>query len=443
MKVDVLSQRPAAIPDHAHTATGTALSASQRYLTLSGAWAAWLFDAMDATTFGFVMLAVAKSFSVGLSEVTSTVAWFLLATGIGGLFLGNIADKIGRKKTILISVFMYGTGTLLCGYAHSLIELNAYRFGVGIAVGGLWSAVVALASEIWAPSSRAKAIAVLQTGWSAGGLLAAIFAWTLLDPIDPESWRKLFVVSSLPAFVTFLFVLLFVKESPIWLANRDFISRNAGKRGLFHIFHPEFLKTTLLGLTISVLGMYGYWVITAFTPTYLQSILHVRLDQAPVFLVWTGIGATIGYLCYGVLAERIGRRYAFVGFFLGMALTIPVFTYGTTLMPLHDGKLEFTAQNVIIVGTLSALLGFFTGYFSGFGAWYAELFPTSIRSTAAGFCFNFGRVGAIAGIKLVPVLIPLIGFPATISIASLTYIAAAAMVFLLRETQGVQLTSGN
>lgn len=92
---------------------------------------------------------------------------------------------------------------------------------------------------------------------------------------------------------------------------------------------------------------------------------------------------------------------------------------------------------------MAALLGFFTGYFSGFGAWYSELFPTSIRSTKSGFCFNFGRVGAIAGIKLVPVLILLIGLISTISLASVSYFLAALMVFLLKETKDNVLSSEN
>jgi MFS family permease len=199
----------------------------------------------------------------------------------------------------------------------------------------------------------------------------------------------------------------------------------------------------MLALIISILGMYGYWIITAFTPAFLQSVLKVRIDQAPVFLVWTGIGAMLGYIVYGYLAEAIGRRNSFAIFFIGMTIMIPIFTYAVSHMPLTAGKLEFTAQNVIILGILAALLGFFTGYFSGFGSWYSELFPTSIRSTASGFCFNFGRVGAILGIKLVPVLVPLIGFTYTITLASVSYLAAAIMVFTLKETKGIELTSGN
>lgn len=423
--------------------TQSNVSVKQRYITLGGAWASWLFDALDAAIFGFVMLAIANTFSVQLGDVVSTIAWFLLATGIGGYFLGNISDKIGRKKTILASVLAYGTGTLLCGFADSVAELNVYRFIVGIAVGGLWSAAASLVSEIWKPEGRAKAISFMQTGWAGGQLLAAIFAWYILNPADPESWRNLFIYSSLPAYATFLFVLIYVKESPVWLANREFMKKNTSKGNMFEIFKPQYLKATLLALTISILGMYGYWIITAFTPTYLQNILKVRIDQAPVFLVWTGIGAIIGYIVYGYLAEKIGRRKSFAAFFIGMTFMIPIFTYAVSHMPLTNGKLEFTTENVLILGVLAALLGFFTGYFSGFGSWYSELFPTSIRSTASGFCFNFGRVGAILGIKLVPVLIPIIGFSYTITLASVSYLAAAIMVFTLKETKGTELTSGN
>jgi MFS family permease len=419
------------------------LSAKQRYLNLGGSWTAWLFDALDAGIFGFVMLAVANSFHAKMSDVVSTIAWFLLATGVGGYLLGNISDKIGRKKTILVSVFAYGTGTLLCGYADSITMLNIYRFIVGVAVGGLWSAAASLVSEGWKPEGRAKAISFMQTGWSGGQLLAAVFAWTILNPADPESWRSLFIYSSIPAYATFVFILIFVKESPVWLANREFMKNKANKNGMFEIFKPQYIKSTMLALTISILGMYGYWIITAFTPAYLQNILKVKIDQAPVFLIWTGIGAIIGYIVFGYLAEKIGRRKSFAVFFIGMTIMIPIFTYAVSHMPLVDGKLAFTTQNVMILGILAALLGFFTGYFSGFGSWYSELFPTSIRSTASGFCFNFGRVGAILGIKLVPVLIPVIGFSMTISLASVSYLLAAVMVFTLKETKGTELTSGN
>ncbi|MGU7775470.1 MFS transporter [Burkholderia sp. MR1-5-21] len=431
------TMQPSAVIPHGST------SRFLRYTTLGGAWGAWLFDAVDASIFSFVILSVAHSFSASLSSVVSIAAWFLLATGIGGFLLGNLADRIGRKTTLLVSVLTYATGTLMCGFARDVPELALCRFAVGIGVGGLWSAAVALVGEVWPASGRARAMALMQTGWSAGSLLSAVFAWTLLDPADPSSWRHLFIAAAIPAYCIAFVIFAFVKESPVWLANRSYLRANAGRSGLLQIFQPGLRRTTLLALSISMLGMYGYWIIMTFTPTYLQSVLQVRIDEAPVFLVWTGIGATAGYLLFGVLAERIGRRQAFALFFTGIAVAIPLFAYGARAIPLQDGRLAWTAGNIAMLGGLSAVLGFFTGYFSGFGAWYAELFPTSLRSTAAGFCFNFGRVGAIVGIKLVPALISVIGFTQTYCLASLTYVAAAVLVFALKETRGAELTSGN
>ncbi|MCZ8511512.1 MFS transporter [Paenibacillus filicis] len=413
------------------------------YLKLIGSWASWLFDALDASIFGFVLLSIAHSFKVGLADVVSTASWFLLATGIGGYFLGNISDRIGRKKTILISVFIYGVGTLLCGFSHSLLELNLYRFIVGVAVGGLWSAAAALVSEVWKPEGRAKAIAFMQTGWSGGGLLAAIFAWAILDPKDPETWRNLFIYSSIPALFVFVYVALFVKESPVWLANLEFISQKKGA-SLGEIFKPAYIKVTLLTLSVAVFTLLGYWIMSTFIPTYLQNILHVRIDQAPVFLIWFGIGSVIGYLVYGVLADKIGRKLSFVLFLVGMTIIIPIFTYTVSHMPLTNGVLDMNStSNIFILGICSAFLGFFLGYNSGFGSWFSELFPTSIRATAVGFCFNFGRVGAIAGIFFVPKLIPIIGFTMTITLSSLSFLLATCLTLAIRETKGTKITSGN
>lgn len=186
----------------------------------------------------------------------------------------------------------------------------------------------------------------------------------------------------------------------------------------------------MLGLLVSICGMFGWWILFTFMPTYLDTILKLNIGKSAVFLVWTGIGAVLGYLVFGYLCDKYGRRIIFSLFFLGMALMVPVFTYTTT----HYG------MDYLI--PVSMLLGFFTGYFSGYGAWYSELFGTSIRSTAAGFCFNGGRAAIfIAPPVVAKYLIPNYGFTVGISSASVAYLLAAVLVYTLQETKGKRLTA--
>lgn len=396
-----------------------------QWFTLTGSWASWLFDAMDAGLYAFVIAYLVKDFGNTLPEVVSVVSIFLIATAVGGVLLGNLCDRIGRKKTMLFSVFCYGLFTLLAGTAQNLTQMAVYRFLVGIAVGGLWPAAAALISELWAPEHRAKAIAFMQTGWAGGNLLAALFAMLFLPVFG---WRGLFYVASIPAWITFIYVLFAVQESPIWLKNRhQTVKRNNVE--FFEIFKPQFLKTTLIGLLVSILGMFGYWILFTFLPTYLDNTLKLGIAKSASFLVWTGLGAMVGYIFFGVLSDRYGRRPIFSLFFAGMAAMVPIFTW------------TVTSHGITYLVPASLFLGFFTGYFSGYGAWYSELYPTRLRATASGFLFNAGRAAIFIGPVVVAKLIPVVGFTMAISTAAVGYFLAAFLVFILQETKGRDLTA--
>lgn len=404
------------------------LTTGQKWKNLTGLWMSWLFDAMDAGLYSFVIVFLIKDFNSTLPEVVSVVSYFLIATAVGGVFMGNIGDRIGRKRAIVLSIAAYGVFNTLCGTANSITEIIIYRTIVGFAVGGLWGSAAALISEIWDPKSRGKALAIMQTGWSGGNLLAAVFAMNLIPAFG---WRGMFFATGVPAAIAFFFVLFFVQESPLWLASRGLRDQNqAPSASIMEIFKGENLRTTILALLVSICGMFGWWIIFTFLPTYLANVLHINMAKSATFVMWTGIGAVLGYLVFGYLCDKIGRRITFSIFFTGMAIMVPTFLYVVT---------TFGDTFLVLVATV---LGFFTGYFSGFGPWYSELFGTSIRSTASGFCFNGGRAAIfIAPPVVAKYLIPNFGFAAGIGSAAVAYLIAAILVFTLKETKGKELSA--
>jgi len=408
----------------AGAAVGVIPEASQRWFNLAGAWAAWQFDAVAAGLFAFALPQIARDFQVPLATAAGVVSAYLLATGLGGLVLGRLGDRIGRKNVILLSLMAFGVFNGLVGYVHTLWLVGLLRAAVGFTVGGLWSAAASLVSETWPSRHRATAVAAMQTGWSAGSLLAALFAFTLLPRLG---WQGLFATAAMPALAVMLYTTFFVTESPLWLRQRLEGGASGNGSSWTQVFAPAHRRTTVLGLLVSACGMYGFWILTTFLPSYLDATLNVGMARSATFLVWLGVGGITGYLSFGLLADRFGRRRTFLGFFLGMALMVPLYTW------------LVSRWGVTFLAPATFALGYFTGYFSGYGAWFAELFPTSLRSTASGFCFNGGRAVAAVGPIVVARLVPLVGFNLAIGTAAVGYALAALVVLGLRETRGQEL----
>lgn len=394
---------------------------------LAGLFAAWTFEAMDATLYAYAVPSITKDLKVSMAEAFSAVSVFLLCTAVGGILLGNVGDKIGRKPTILLSIVLFGLFTFMCGRAGSIAELRLYRGLVGFGLGGLWPAAMALVSEMWPAKSRGAAIGTLQTGWTIGLLLAALFAYTL---IPRYGWRWMFYASLIPVAIAFIAAMIFVKESPVWLekGKQQTIARS-NRFPLLELFSRQHLRSTLLGLGVSIFGMYGWWTLFTFLPTYIDKTLNVGITKGAMFMAWTSLGAFAGYLLFGVFADRYGRRPMFTAFFAGMAVMISVFIYSVKT----SGLAYFP-----IVGIA---LGFCTGYFSGYGALFSELYPTNIRASGAGLLINIGRAAVFIGPILITYLIPRIGFSMAMNSAALAFIFAAAFVLMMKETRGIEMTS--
>jgi MFS family permease len=399
-------------------------------LLLMGLFAAWLFDAMDATIYAYAVPSIIKDLNVTMAEAFSVVSVFLASTAIGGIVIASIGDKIGRKPTILLSVCLYGLFNFLCGTADSITELCIYRGLVGFGLGGLWPAAMALVSEIWPAKSRGVAVGVLQTGWTFGLLIAALFAFTV---IPTHGWRWMFYATIVPVVVTFFLVLIFVKESPVWKARRleqKVDTKKAdGAIPLFQLFNAKNFRNTFLGLGVSIFGMYGWWTLFTFLPTYIDRTLNVGITKGAEFMIWTSIGAFFGYLLFGVCADRFGRRPTFAVFFIAMGVMLTVFVFAVTT----SGMTYFP-----IVGMM---LGFFTGYYSGYGALFSELYSTDVRATGAGFLYNGGRAAVFVGPMIITSLIPMVGFSLAINSAALAYVIAAVFVLLMRETKGIEIAT--
>lgn len=397
------------------------------FLSLMGGW---IFDALDATIYAYAVPGIIADLKVTFAEAFSVVSVFFLCAAIGGVFMGNIGDKIGRKPTVMLSVALYGIFNFLCGSAHSLNELYLYRGLVGLSLGGLWPATMSLVSEIWPAKSRGAAIGTLHSGWSVGMFISAAFAFYLIPAFG---WRGMFYATIVPAALAFFALLFFAQESPIWQEikkkKQQLPQAGSDTMPLVKLFTKRYFKTAMLGLGISAFGQFGWWALFTFLPIYMDRTLGLGITKGAEFMIWTSIGALAGYISLGFLSDIYGRRITFAAFTISMAIMIPVFIYTVNVSGLN--YLPFVAL----------VLGFSTGYYGGYGALYAELFSTEVRATAIAFCQNTGRLANFIGPLLIPFLIPRIGFNLSMGVASFALVIAAVIVMFLRETKGIEITS--
>jgi MFS family permease len=408
-----------------------------QWLVLFVAWLGWVFDAMDATIYAIVLhpaLHELLQTSPGATVSSEEIGWyggiifsiFLIGWAIGGITFGILADRFGRTKVLIATIIIYASFTGAAALSQDWWHLAIYRFLTALGIGGEWAAGAAIVAETWPEEKRAKAAGILQSAWAVGFFLAATFNLTLKDLYG---WRGLFLIGILPAFVALL-VRWWVKEPERWTHAHE-----QQPVPLTAIFEGDLRRATLVGSALAFVAVFGLWGSTNWAPTLIRELPDLK-GQDPVTLtkyvsyaiMALNAGAVFGYLGFGPLADRFGRRPVFAFMCLGSFIMLPA----TYLLP-------STYAGVLM---LLPILGFFNnGIFSGFPIYLPELYPTRLRATGAGFCFNSGRVLASTSPFLTGWLVTTLGtFGRAASTIAVIYLLGLLVLLFAPETKGKPLS---
>jgi MFS family permease len=345
----------------------------------------------------------------------------LIASAIGGIVFGRLADRIGRVRAMTFSILLYSVATAGMATAQNLWQLIAWRVLVGLGMGGEWSCGSVLVAETWPPQHRAKAMGIMQSGWAIGAMLATGVSLLVLEDYG---WRVLFLVGAAPAAAAFI-IRRTVEEPELWRQRERTPSRWT------EIFSAQYRRRTLLATIIAASVLVAYWGVTSWLPAFLASPIAeggagLTLTKSLAWLFVLQIGAFFGYISFGWIADRIGRRPAFTLFMIGAAIVVPVFAFG--------------ARSMLTLLLIGPLVGYFAhGYFSLFGAMLAELFPTRIRASAQGFCYNAGRLVSAAAPFAIGAASTKYGLGFAIASDAVFFVLGAVLIWLLPETKGTEL----
>jgi MFS family permease len=389
----------------------------------------WILDAMDVQMLSFAIPTIIAAFALKPSEAGFIGTATLFTSAFGGWAAGALADRIGRVRTLQITILWFAFFTFLCGFAQSYDQLLIFRALMGFGFGGEWACAAVLLGEVIRPESRGKAVGAMQSGWAIGWAIA-LGLYLLFFSIMPAetAWRALFWVGLTPALLVF-FIRRYVQEPEIFKKTQANLDKAGKKSNFLEIFSPSILKTTILTCLLTTGAQGGYYAITFWIPTFLRTERKLTVLGTSGYILVIIVGSLIGYWVSAWLTDRIGRRANFILF--GICSIITVFAY--TQIPVDNATIMF----------LGFPLGFFaSGIFSGMGSFLTELFPTRIRGSGQGFAYNFGRGVASFNPLLVGLLSATLPLGQSIGIfALIAYGLLILAALLLPETKGRVLTA--
>jgi MFS family permease len=413
--------------------------------TLLAAAMGWALDAFDAMLYSLVLALLMRDLGMSKTLAGSLGTLTLLASGIGGVLFGFLADRIGRKHALMASILTYSACSFASGLATSIAMLAVARFVLGLGMGGEWNTGATLVAESWPTEFRAKAISIVQSSWALGFAAAALVA----GPVARfYGWRAVFFVGILPAFIT-LWIQRSVPESEMWRQQRspqdnkqateDARNGAPSTREIPYdvsarfsvIFRPPYVRHTIALLLFNFFGMFAWWGLFTWLPPYLSLPIDQGgrgfgvIGMTTLMVVLNLCGMFPGYASFGWVADHLGRRKAFLVYTLVAAVLIPLYAAARSQAVL------------LVLGTLVAFFG--TGIFSGSGIMGSEIFPTAVRARALGFTYNGARTMS----SVAPLVIGRVGQTKGLSwafyLCAAGYLLAALMTTQLPETKGKKL----
>jgi MFS family permease len=406
------------------------------YRILLMSWAGWVFDFYDLILFTFLLIPIGQELKLSNLELSYVLGVSLAATAIGGIIFGILSDRYGRKRVLQWTILMYSVGTLLCGLSSTLEVLVFFRVLTGLGVGGEWATGQTYVGEAFPPKVRGRYSAFMQTGAPLGIVLASIIGGFLAPEIG---WRACFFISVSPALLV-VYIWKKLPESDLWLERRRSIAEGVpttashGREGMntfLLLFSKSYRRLFIQSLVLAIFDMSAYWFTYSWLPGYLHQQRHFPLVKSAAWMLITQAGGLLGYLTFGFLADRFGRRPAYSVYSVIMAVGLVMITL------MWDAVVVYPT----LILSFMFLVGFGTGMFSGYGPLFSEIFPTPIRNTAMGSAFNLAR-----GVQFfTPVIIALIaeryGLGGGISLAALFALLTGAWIWTFPETKGRVLQS--
>ncbi len=384
-----------------------------------------MLDAFDVMLYSIVLATLMREF--GMTKATAGLlnAFTLIGSAIGSFGFGLLADRVGRRRMLSQSILTYSIFTFACGFSTNITMLAVFRFLLGLGMGGEWNSGATLVAETWPTAWRGRALAIVQSSWAIGYALAAIVANLVLSRAN---WRWVFFVGVLPAAVT-LWIQHDVPEPALWSRQaHGALASKADTGALWRAVFPRLIA--LLGM--NTFGMFAWWGLFTWIPAYLSLPAakggrdFTELGFTSFLIVLNLCGMFPGYLVFGVLADKFGRKRTIILYLVLAALSVPAFA--------------IARRPLLILLTASVAAFFGTGFFTGSGILGSELFPTRIRATALGVSYNAARgISAFA-----PFVIGAIGdrhgLSWGFSACAVAFALAAICAAWIPETRGLELT---